>query len=194
MMSDRGFIDYYDLLQVSPDCDGKTLESAYRHLAKQYHPDHAETPDTVRLGEIIDAYRVLRDREQRSKYDVLYRRHSRQNSDQPSGMDEDVDEQTALDDADDHARILKYLYKRRRQHAQDAGVVGYYLQEMLGCSDEEFDFHKWYLKEKGFISLTEHGTLAITIQGIDHVISTSRTARAEQRLIRQQAMPASDQS
>ena len=54
---------------------------------------------------------------------------------------------------------------------------------MLKCSDERFDFHKWYLKEKGFISITEHGTLAITVQGIDHVIAMSRTTTAEKLLI-----------
>jgi curved DNA-binding protein len=76
-----------------------------------------------------------------------------------------------------------YLYKKRREDAKNAGVVGFYLQQMLNCSDEHFEFHKWYLKEKGFIVLTEHGTLAITIQGVDHVISLSRTAKAEKLLL-----------
>jgi curved DNA-binding protein len=53
----------------------------------------------------------------------------------------------------------------------------------LNCSDDTFEFHKWYLKEKGFIVVTEHGTLAITIEGIDHVISISRSTRAEKLLI-----------
>jgi curved DNA-binding protein len=75
------------------------------------------------------------------------------------------------------------LYKRRREDAQNAGVPPFYLQEMLNCSDEHFEFHKWYLKEKGFIAITEQGTLAITIQGVDHVISMSRTTRAEKLLI-----------
>ena len=62
---------------------------------------------------------------------------------------------------------------------------GFYLQEMLKCSDEHFEFHKLYLREKCFIEATEHGTLAITIQGIDHVISMSRTTTAEKLLIAQ---------
>ena len=60
---------------------------------------------------------------------------------------------------------------------------------MLQCSHEHFEFHKWYLKEKGYIVLTEQGTLAITIQGIDHVISLSRTSKAEKLLISQASNP-----
>jgi curved DNA-binding protein len=97
--------------------------------------------------------------------------------------EEPAEDSTALDDAEDHAKILTFLYQKRRENAQDAGVVGFYLQNLLQCSDEHFEFHKWYLKEKGYIVLTEHGTLAITIQGIDHVISMSRTAKAEKKLL-----------
>jgi curved DNA-binding protein len=103
--------------------------------------------------------------------------------------DEAIKETSALNDAADHAKILMFLYKKRREDAQNAGVVGYYLQDMLKCSDEHFEFHKWYLKEKGFIVLTEHGTLAITIQGVDHVISMSRTAMAEKLQITQWTEP-----
>jgi curved DNA-binding protein len=41
------------------------------------------------------------------------------------------------------------------------------------------------LKEKGFITLSEQGTLEITVQGVDHIISTSRTTRAAKLLIAQ---------
>jgi len=77
------------------------------------------------------------------------------------------------------------LYRKRREDSLNPGVIGFYLQEMLNCSDEQFEFHKWYLKEKGFILVTEQGTLAITIQGVDHVISMSQAAKAEKLLIAQ---------
>ncbi|MEO6153006.1 MAG: hypothetical protein ABIT09_10835 [Croceibacterium sp.] len=63
------------------------------------------------------------------------------------------------------------------------------MQEALNCSDEHFDFHVWYLKAKGFIETTEQGTLAITIQGVDHVISMSRTNKAEKLRIAQSGEP-----
>jgi curved DNA-binding protein len=177
-------MDYYNILQVDPACDAKALETAYHDLLKLYHPDHAGTADTKKFNEVIEAFRVLRNPTKRAEYDLL---HAKNNPEVWSGSrssdEANVDVQDALDDAEDHARILMFLYQKRRENAQSAGVVGYYIQQMLNCSDEHFEFHKWYLKEKGFIVITEQGTLAITIEGIDHVISTSRTTKAETLLI-----------
>ena len=185
MTGNQPFIDHYNILQVNPNCDAKTLESAYRYLAKMYHPDRKDTADTTKFNEVIAAYKVLRNPHQRAKYDLL---HAQRNGKTWSELPFDeavIDERPALNDADAHARILMYLYQKRREDAQNAGVAGFYLQEILGCSDEHFEFHRWYLKEKGFIAMTEHGTLEITIQGVDHVISMSRTAKAEKLLIAQ---------
>lgn len=184
-MSGDTFVDYYRILQVSPRCNAKTLEAAYRYLAKMYHPDHPETADSTKFSEVIAAYKVLRNHDKRAKYDKLYAQRNGKHWFEPAFGEEEADESYALGDAEDHARILLYLYKKRREDAQNAGVVGFYLQDLLNCSDEHFEFHKWYLKEKGFIAITEQGTLAITIQGVDHVISMSRTTRAEKLLISQ---------
>lgn len=182
MSDDEPFIDYYDALQVTPGCDAKMLEAAFHHFAKLYHPDRPDTADTDRFHEVNEAYRILRDPEQRTAYDRIYVRNGGDLGKHALGT-ETAEESTALDDADDHAKILTFLYQKRRENAQDAGVVGFYLQNLLQCSDEHFEFHKWYLKEKGYIVLTEHGTLAITIQGIDHVISMSKVAKAEKKLL-----------
>jgi len=180
------FVDYYQILQVSPRCNAKTLEAAYRYLAKMYHPDHPETADSARFNEVIAAYKVLRNPDKRAKYNRDYAQRNGEHWFEPAPSEDGaIDDKYALSDADAHAKILMYLYKKRRESAQNAGVVGFYLQDMLNCSDEHFEFHKWYLKEKGFVAITEQGTLAITIQGVDHVISTSRTTRAEKLLIAQ---------
>ena len=71
MIADN-FIDYYEILQVSPGCNAKTLEAAYRHLAKMYHPDHPSTADSEKFNEVISAYKVLRKPSGRTKYDQLY--------------------------------------------------------------------------------------------------------------------------
>jgi curved DNA-binding protein len=180
------FVDYYGVLEVSPSCDAKALELAYHRLAKTYHPDHSGDGDTTKFNEVTEAYRLLRDPKQRAKYDLLYVNINGREAFEDSAFDElGVDERTALNDAEAHATILMFLYRKRREQAQNAGVVGFYLQELVNCSDEHFEFHKWYLKEKGFVSITEQGTLAITIQGIDHVISMSRSTNAEKLLLAQ---------
>lgn len=184
---DQPFLDYYDVLQVHPDCDAKFLEAAYHHLAKLHHPDHSQTADTTRFNELTEAYRVLRDPGRRAEYDRLHARQRKRQASRAKAKGKPVEEPvaddlTAADDADDHSRILLYLYKKRRENAQKAGVIAFYLQEMLGCSDDEFEFHKWYLKEKGFIAITEQGTIAITIQGVDHVIATQVETKARKYL------------
>lgn len=190
MTGAQQFIDYYNILQVNPNCDAKILESAYHYLAKMYHPDHSGSADAEKLNEVIAAYRVLRDPDQRAKYDLIYHKNSNGESHRfPSSDEYVIEEHAALNDADDHAKILLFLYKKRREDAKNAGVVGFYLQDMLKCSDEHFEFHKWYLKEKGFIALTEYGTMAITIQGVDHVISMSRDTKAEKLLIAKSSEP-----
>lgn len=187
---DQPFIDYYGILQIDPSCDRKALGYAYHYLAKLYHPDHTETADATKFAEVIEAYRVLRNPARRAEYDLLHAAHAKQAGKKFSAYDEDeLDEKDALADAEVHARILMFLYRRRRQRAQDAGVAAFYVQQMLNCSDETFDFHVWYLKSKGFIEITEQGTLAITVQGVDHVISSSRTHRTDKLLIGQSSDP-----
>lgn len=186
MADDQAFIDYYGILQVSLNCDAKTLETEYRRLAKLYHPDYTDSDDATKFSEITEAYKILRNPKRRAEYDVLYAQNV---GDIASDTGAEINEDTALTDADDHAKILMFLYKRRREHAQNPGVVGYFLQEMLNCSHEHFEFHKWYLREKGFVATTEQGTLAITIQGIDHVISMSRTTKAEKLRIAHSSNP-----
>lgn len=184
MADGEPFVDYYDALQVDLNCDARALEAAYHRLAKMYHPDRTGSADTTKFSELSEAYKVLRNRNKRTRYDRIYSQHFPERiSKSTPGNASSFEEDPALDDADAHARVLHYLYEKRRENAQNAGVVGFYLQEMLQCSDEHFDFHKWYLKEKNFIVLTEQGTLAITIQGVDHVISVSRTAKAEKLLL-----------
>ena len=183
MSEARPFVDYYAILRVHPECDHRTLEIAYRNLAKIYHPDHPETADIDMFNAVIEAYRALKDHGKRLAYDTLYS----SNTGFAFSADDDIlaEERTALSDADVHAEVLLYLYKRRRERAQEPGVGQYELQRMLGCTTEAFDFHAWYLKAKGLIETTDAGSLAITIAGVDHVTSTSRTVAQEKLRITQ---------
>lgn len=61
---------YYDVLGVSKDADEKEIKSAFRKLAKQYHPDINKEPGAeAKFKEIGEAYAVLGDAEKRKQYD-----------------------------------------------------------------------------------------------------------------------------
>ncbi|MFC0244755.1 molecular chaperone DnaJ [Falsochrobactrum ovis] len=64
-------IDYYEALGVERTADEKTLKSAFRKLAMQYHPDrNPNDPEAERkFKEIGEAYETLKDPQKRAAYD-----------------------------------------------------------------------------------------------------------------------------
>jgi molecular chaperone DnaJ len=62
--------DYYEVLGIARSATNGEIRSAYRRLAKQYHPDvNKEDGAEEHFKEINEAYAVLSDEERRSAYD-----------------------------------------------------------------------------------------------------------------------------
>jgi molecular chaperone DnaJ len=62
--------DYYEVLGIGRDADETAIKSAYRKLARQYHPDVNKAPDAEeRFKEVNEAYEVLSDADKRQAYD-----------------------------------------------------------------------------------------------------------------------------
>ncbi|MDV7213053.1 curved DNA-binding protein [Azotobacter beijerinckii] len=66
------FKDYYAMLGVEPTADEKTIKTAYRRLARKYHPDmNKEAGAENQFKEVAEAYEVLSSAEKRAEYDQL---------------------------------------------------------------------------------------------------------------------------
>ena len=56
-------MDYYKVLRILPSASEKEIKTAYRKLAKEYHPDVVgeDQQKKQRMYEIQEAYRILSD-------------------------------------------------------------------------------------------------------------------------------------
>jgi DnaJ-class molecular chaperone len=62
--------DYYAILGVSQGADSATIHSAFRTLARQYHPDVGRGSSTSKFRDALEAYHTLGDPARRRQYDL----------------------------------------------------------------------------------------------------------------------------
>lgn len=178
-MSERAFVDHYEVLQVSQSAEAETIERVYRLLAKRYHPDNAASGDQERFREVHDAYEVLMDPERRAEFDVRYDRNK--------SLQWQIFEQSAAiggrhQDQRIFNGVLSLLYAARRKDPEMGGLGALHLERMLGVPREHLEFPLWYLKKRHWIEVLHTGELAITVDGIDKIVSED-TSPPDNRLL-----------
>lgn len=170
-MESADFIDYYEILEISPNANSGTVERMFRYLAQRYHPDNRETGDRFRFDVLVEAHNTLKDSVLRAQYDVQHKARSGFRSQLAAeardggGVDRDAEIQS---------KLLSLLYVKRRRSVGDPGVSDFELERLAECPPEYLEFHLWYLKEKGWIKRTENGTIAITVEGVDRANAEHR--------------------
>jgi curved DNA-binding protein len=76
------FKDYYEVLGVEPNAGEAEIKSAYRRLARKYHPDVSkEAGAEDKFKAVNEAYEALRDPQKRAAYDQLRARGYRPGDD-----------------------------------------------------------------------------------------------------------------
>ncbi len=180
-MADSPLTDNYEILQVSPRADNETIERVFRHLAKRYHPDNQETGDADRFSELVNAYRVVSDPEQRAKYDVSYDRiheaHWRI-------FDQDSTTNEVATDARIRLAMLSLLYITRRTSPNEPGLGAVEIERVLSVPQNAIGFHFWYLRENGWIERLQTGHFAITAPGVDRLFDLGGPTKAGPHLLK----------
>jgi curved DNA-binding protein CbpA len=62
-------MNYYVVLGIAEDADEETIRSAFRALARRYHPDVGVGSSPVEFQRAREAYETLADPERRRRYD-----------------------------------------------------------------------------------------------------------------------------
>jgi curved DNA-binding protein len=154
------FVDYYEVLQISPNADPETVYRVYRVQAQRFHPDNRETGDAAAFRLISDAYQLLSDPKKRADYDVQHRNSRHQ----------DKREFPAATLADEHRKrheILTVLYRKRVAQPDQPAMGLRDLLDIVGMQREQLEFSLWYLKEGGYLLRTDSARHSITLKGVE---------------------------
>jgi curved DNA-binding protein CbpA len=169
VVGDHQFIDYYDVLQVSPNADRDTIRKVFRHLAKRCHPDLATGGDAVRFRQLLKAHNILTHPEKRAAYDLSYQEYW----DRKWQMVRQAgDGNSMMNQLEIRERLLSLLYVQRRTDTRHPGLGDMELSRLLRVPLEFMEFELWYLRERGLIERLDTGLLAISVAGVDHVERT----------------------
>jgi len=105
------FKEYYQTLGVAQTASADEIKTAYRKLARKYHPDVSkEANASARMAEVNEAYAVLSDPEKRAAFDKLaQRRAAGQDFQPPPGWDAGFDFSQAGTPAGDDADFSDFF-------------------------------------------------------------------------------------
>jgi len=160
-------LDYYEVLQISPNAEPDTIQRVYRLLAQRYHPDNQETGNAAKFRLIHEAYSVLSDRDARVKYDVAHRDLQQDRwrlislAAAASGSPRD-DKMVRL-------TVLDLLCAQRRVNPNNPGLFPGEIEKLTGIPIEHLEFGTWYLIQKRLIQRSDSSRLVITADGVDYL-------------------------
>jgi len=126
--------DFYAVLGVSSDAGQDEIRAVYRRLAFALHPDRNSDPESqARFQEVIEAYTVLSDPEQRAQYDARLFDEKPVIITKKLGKNEGFDVEAAYDEIAEglpsdyvyspRAQYLKHLERTKRRRRILEGIL-----------------------------------------------------------------------
>jgi curved DNA-binding protein len=180
-MGEERFIDYYELMQISPNAETETIQRVYRMLAARYHPDNPQTGDVEKFVVLQEAHAILSDPEKRPAYEVF----RAQQKLKPLSVFSLKEFAIGIDgETNRRLGVLCLLYHRRRTNPDEPSLSLLDLEGLMAFPREHLLFTMWYLSEKKLIRRDERSNYEITAQGIDYVESNLSSHRVIYRLLK----------
>ena len=161
-------VNYYDLLQISPQAERETIERVYRLLAARYHPDNQETGDADRFRLIQEACEVLRGTASRKDYD----RQLESSAAKPlpiflgKEFTEGIDAEAKI-----RIGVLCLLYSKRRANPDFAALSLLDMENIMAFPRERLLFALWYLRSKRYVLQDDRSSFIISAEGVDYLES-----------------------
>jgi curved DNA-binding protein len=120
------FKDYYKILGVDPEASIKEVKTAYRKLARKYHPDVSEHKDAEsKFKEVAEAYEVLKNVETRAEYDEVRQYGAQGESFQPPpGWQPSNAEGGYSSSNEDFSDFFSSLFRNANQQPEFDDVAG----------------------------------------------------------------------
>jgi curved DNA-binding protein CbpA len=167
-MSFLAAVNYYDLLQISPQAEPETIDRVYRLMAARYHPDNLETGDAERFRVIREACEILRDPVRRKEYD----RQFQTNATKPLSIFLGKEFTDGIDaEAKIRIGVLCLLYSKRRANPDFAALSLLDMENIMAFPRERLLFALWYLRAKRFVLQDDRSSFIISADGVDYLES-----------------------
>jgi curved DNA-binding protein CbpA len=180
-MAHSDFVDYYELLQISPNAEVETIHRVYKMLVTRYHPDNTNTGDLDKSLLLNSAYETLSSPESRQRYDELHQTRNLE----PIELFELKDFTLGIEgETNRRMGILCLLYNRRRSNHDDPGLSILELETMMSFAREHLMFTLWYLRDQGYVMQDDRSDYVVTSRGVDYVEENLPSNKLVYRLLK----------
>jgi curved DNA-binding protein len=182
-------IDYYEVLQVSPNADIELIQRVFRLLARRYHPDNQRTGNATLFRQLHEAYTVLSDAERRAQYDAIHESQRKQHwrlLASAARAENDFEAERAL-----RLTLLEVFYTRRRLDPRAPALYPTELESLTGTPREHLEFTTWFLVQKNLLVRTDSSSLSITAGGVEYLEQHYLENTRRRRRLREANVPES---
>lgn len=181
MTTSKDFIDYYEVLQISPRAELETIKRVFKLLAVRVHPDNPTSGDADQFRLLKEAYETLSDPRKRQTYDLALEELAQE----PLPMFELSEFAVGVDgEVNRRIGVLCLLYNSRRANEDKPGLSIMDLERLMGFPREHLAFSVWYLKHKQYVGSGENSDIVILSEGIDYLESHLPTNHVAYKLLK----------